>query len=142
MIAFLFGGQYDGPYPWFTGGDPLVRKDWYALKQKMREFGFAVDPSSNELEDHVSVLLEFCAKLISEYMGKNREDNETSVRYLSLLNHIIEGYLGNMAQQFSSNINLDARFEFYKAAGVVLKNFIRFADSVFQQLLNYSLEKH
>lgn len=115
----------------------LMGESLLALRRIMQEAGFMLDESVRELEDHLSVLLEFCAGLVNSLIEKKKTGDCIEYENISALLEITYRYIGPFSDAFTKGIDAYASFNFYKVAGQALKHFIQDSDAIYAQLLGF-----
>ncbi|NOY69966.1 MAG: hypothetical protein GXP53_10870 [Deltaproteobacteria bacterium] len=109
--------------------DGLLMGDaWRRLREMMIISGMTMDRSSKELEDHISVLLEYCACLTNLLMAGIDARQSLQTDYLKTLIEVLERYIRPMTAKFTDGINDSASHDFYKLAGKALKGFVEDSD--------------
>lgn len=119
----------------YLGHGQLMGEAYFKLKQIMAESGFMMDDSIAELEDHLSVLLEFNASQLNVLIEKNADDIDSAQKIIERLLKINCRYIGGFINLFSDAVKLHASFDFYKVAARALQRFIKTTDDIFAQLI-------
>lgn len=113
-------------------GDSLL-----SLRQLMQKAGFMLDGSVKELEDHLSVLLEFCAGLVDTLIQKQKAGDPVEFENISALLETTYRYIGPVLNGFTKGIDGYASHDIYKAAGEALIRLIEDSDMIYAQLLGF-----
>ncbi|MCF8105942.1 MAG: molecular chaperone TorD family protein [Desulfohalobiaceae bacterium] len=90
--------------------------------------GFVLEQDQGELEDHLGVLLEFCARILTDFSGNVALDPDQSSARVRTLSEIVSRYLLPVSTEISELIKDHARFDVYRVAGETLKNFLQDLD--------------
>lgn len=105
------------------------------IRSIMGANGFLLDASQGELEDHIAVLLEFCARILSNLSRLDPSaDKEIDVQ-LKALFQISYRYLKPVSSRVYDLIRDYAQLELYSSAGHVFKNFLLDLDDHWADLL-------
>ena len=97
--------------------------------------GFLLDASRGELEDHIAVLLEFCARILWNLSTVDPCADKDHQEQLKALFQISYLYLSPVASSISDLIREYAELELYSLAGDVFKNFLLDLDHQYAGLL-------
>ena len=93
------------------------------IRTQMKKTGFVLDEELGELEDHLAVLLEFCARIFSE-PSRGEPPAEDEGGSLQALLQPCAGYLLEAAPTMSGLIREHAQYDIYRVAGETLENFL------------------
>lgn len=126
------------PYASCYRGDGLLMDEkFFRLRQVMTASGFKLNESVHELEDHLSVLLEFCSGLLNTLAEKSTSSDRNLLGWVFVLLETSYQYIGPWVDEFSGNINSYANYEFYKVTGKALTTLFHNADPIYNQLLGF-----
>ncbi len=93
------------------------------IRDHMKRTGFVLDEDLGELEDHLAVLLEFCARIFSKCPRAEPPAEDEGVRLQTLLQPCA-GYLLEAAPEMRGLIREHAQYDIYRVAGDTLENFL------------------
>lgn len=116
-------------------GGRLMGDSFVNLRQKMAETGFVMDPSVPELEDHLTVLLEYTSSLIGLIAGSDGGQAETA-GVMETLRVITGDYIRPLVESMADRINEYATMDFYRIAIHTLREFIRESASIYETVLD------
>ena len=114
------------------GGTTLDR-----IRSIMGKTGFVLEEGQGELEDHLAVLLEFCARILTDLFQTDGRDFEIRVQALF---QICYRYLLPASRDACRLIREHARYEFYPVVGDILVNFMLDLDRQFAGLTGSYME--
>ncbi len=115
----------------------LMGDSLFSLRQIMQKTGFMLDGSVKELEDHLSVLLEFCAGLVDTLLQRQKAGDPVEYENISALLETTYRYIGPILKDFTDGIDGYASHDFYRAAGEALNRLIEDSDMIYAQLLGF-----
>ena len=115
----------------------LMGESLLSLRRIMGKTGFMLDGSVRELEDHLSVLLEFCASLVNILINGQKTADRIEYENISALLEITYRYIDPVIDRFTQGIDDYATHDFYKVAGQALKRLIQDSDTIYSQLLGF-----
>ncbi|MCD8490573.1 MAG: molecular chaperone TorD family protein [Geovibrio sp.] len=128
------GGMKANPYAscWLSEekllwGDKMIR-----LKELMEAEGFVMSAPATELEDHISVVLEFCSVLTEKIAAGS---GSCSVGSFFTLLEIMRDFFPAFAGSFAAKVTEEAEQEFYKTAGRLVQGFLADAEQIFEELI-------
>jgi len=111
----------------------LMGRTYFRIKHLLQETGLSLKSSVYELEDHLSILLESCACLVSSFIEKSSdiEKNQAAIFALGEITSCMQEWIND----FENKVHSYALLEFYKSSAKALKNFIHDAFNVYEQVL-------
>jgi len=117
----------------------LMSDQFYRLRQIMAKSGFMMNETVKELEDHIAVLLEFCAGLLNQLASGQASSGKSSGACVAALMEVSYLYIEPMMDAFCDRIHAYAHDDFYKIAGKTLKSLMQDADTIYDQLLGFRI---
>jgi TorA maturation chaperone TorD len=98
----------------------------------MEAEGFVMSAPVTELEDHISVVLEFCSVLTEKIAAGS---GSCSVGSFFTLLEIMRDFFPAFAGSFAAKVTEEAEQEFYKTAGRLVQGFLADAEQIFEELI-------
>ncbi|QAR33613.1 hypothetical protein EP073_09430 [Geovibrio thiophilus] len=128
------GGMKANPYAscWLSDEKLLWGEQMMRLKELMEKEGFVMSASVTELEDHVSVVLEFCS-VLTEKIASGAEP--CGIGSFFALLEIMRDFFPAFADKFALKVTEEAELEFYKTAGRLTQGFLADAEQIFGELI-------
>jgi putative dimethyl sulfoxide reductase chaperone len=117
----------------------LMGRTYFRIKKILQDFGFSLDASASELEDHLSILLECCAGFVHTLVEKKFDapKNRATISALLEITSCIENWIDDFADKILSYATLD----FYKVFAEALKNFFHDIHNIYEQALGLRQQK-
>lgn len=126
------------PYASNYQGDGLLMGDnYFRLREMMAATGFKMDASAKELEDHLAVLLEFCAAILGAIAEETPLPNSQAANCVFALMGTSYHFIKPMLGIFTDRINTHAHYDFYKIAGKSLNALFGEADKIYDQVFGF-----
>ena len=124
------------PYAsYYKNGGRLMGDSLFILRQKMAETGFQIDPSVPELEDHLTILLEYASDLIASIVEKYKGMAEIRIEFDTLL-EVTDNYIRPVVLAVTEKIEEYGTLDFYRIAAKTLNTFIEDTSSVYESLFD------
>ncbi|MDY6823430.1 MAG: molecular chaperone TorD family protein [Thermodesulfobacteriota bacterium] len=120
------------PYAAYHIDDGRLMGDSYdRLRQTMAETGFQLDPSVKELEDHLTILLEYAATLVRSVAGSEGADTGGHFEARALV-EVTGNYIQPVIEAILPGIDQYATLDFYRIAARALREFIRDTAGIYE----------
>lgn len=117
------------PYASFhLDGGRLMGESWFRLRDIMAESGVSIDPWATEMEDHLAVLLEFCAGRIGDLIEGKTVSTDGAMEALT---RVTFDYIAPMIRRMAGPIDAYAEIDFYRLMSRALDRFICEAGAIF-----------
>lgn len=105
-------------------GGLLKGESYHKLCQLMNNTGFVLDESVGELEDHLAVLLEFCALLTDRLIEASTSGGVPVDEIMNIFGEVIVQYLRPLAKAILTGVSKCAAMDFYAVSAWALYNFL------------------
>ncbi len=105
-------------------GKLLAGNSLQEIRTRILQAGLVLDEARDELEDHLAVLLECCARILGTLALTGAGTKQENALRLNVLLQLCKRYVQPVSSQISELINEHARHDFYRVAGEALRNFL------------------
>lgn len=116
----------------------LMGDSFFRLRQMMADTGFFLDGSVRELEDHLSILLEYAASLVQRLAEKKRFGNSHAVQETEALMTVTAEYIRPVIESIADAIETYTQLDYYRCGIRAMRSFTLEAAHIYEQVLGIS----